>query len=130
MFFNNKFNSFFGLNLPLVYTFPMCMAWRFHFPIRNYDFKVFDSLSFSFAPISLVSSDITYFDLSRFISISNFIMIQFIPLAFRLVSSSPVVIGRLPIYTIILPISAGVRKRQVAIIARSSREMSLTVRIV
>ena len=39
MFFNNKFNTFFGLNLTLVYTFPMCMAWRFHFPIRNYDFK-------------------------------------------------------------------------------------------
>ena len=38
--FNNKFNTFFGLNLTLVYTFPMCMAWRFHFPIRNYDFKV------------------------------------------------------------------------------------------
>ena len=35
----NKFNTFFGLNLTLVYTFPMCMAWRFHFPIRNYDFK-------------------------------------------------------------------------------------------
>ena len=40
MFFNNKFNTFFGLNLTLVYTFPMCMTWRFHFPIRNYDFKV------------------------------------------------------------------------------------------
>ena len=39
MFFNNKFNTFFGLNLTLVYTFPMCMAWRFHFPIRNYDCK-------------------------------------------------------------------------------------------
>ena len=39
MFFNNKFNTFFGLNLTLVYTFPICMAWRFHFPIRNYDFK-------------------------------------------------------------------------------------------
>ena len=39
MFFNNKFNTFFGLNLTLVYTFPMCMAWRFHFPIRSYDFK-------------------------------------------------------------------------------------------
>ena len=39
VFFNNKFNTFFGLNLTLVYTFPMCMAWRFHFPIRNYDFK-------------------------------------------------------------------------------------------
>ena len=37
--FNNKFNTFFGLNLTLVYTFPMCMTWRFHFPIRNYDFK-------------------------------------------------------------------------------------------
>ena len=41
MFFNNKFNTFFGLNLTLVYTFPMCMAWRFHFPIRNYDFNLF-----------------------------------------------------------------------------------------
>ena len=41
MFFNNKFNTFFGLNLTLVYTFPMCMAWRFHFPIRNYDFQDF-----------------------------------------------------------------------------------------
>ena len=40
MFFNNTFNTFFGLNLTLVYTFPMCMAWRFHFPIRNYDFNV------------------------------------------------------------------------------------------
>ena len=39
MFFNNKFNTFFGLNLILVYTFPMCMAWRFHFPLRNYDFN-------------------------------------------------------------------------------------------
>ena len=39
MFFNNKFNTFFGLNLTLVYTFPMCMAWRFQFPIRNYDFN-------------------------------------------------------------------------------------------
>ena len=39
MFFNNKFNTFFGLNLTLVYTFPMCMAWRFHFPIRKYDFN-------------------------------------------------------------------------------------------
>ena len=39
MFFNNKFNTFFGLNLTLVYTFPMCMTWRFHFPLRNYDFK-------------------------------------------------------------------------------------------
>ena len=39
MFFNNEFNTFFGLNLTLVYTFPMCMAWRFHFPIRNYDFN-------------------------------------------------------------------------------------------
>ena len=39
VFFNNKFNTFFGLNLTLVYTFPMCMAWRFHFPIRNYDFN-------------------------------------------------------------------------------------------
>ena len=28
-----------GLNLTLVYTFPMCMAWRFNFPIRNYDFN-------------------------------------------------------------------------------------------
>ena len=40
MFFNNKLNTFFGLNLTLVYTFPMCMAWRFHFTIRNYDFKI------------------------------------------------------------------------------------------
>ena len=40
MFFNNKFNTFFGLNLTLVYTFPMCMTWRFHFPLRNYDFKL------------------------------------------------------------------------------------------
>ena len=39
MFFNNKFNTFFGLNLTLVYTFPMCMTWRFHFPLCNYDFK-------------------------------------------------------------------------------------------
>ena len=39
VFFNNKCNTFFGLNLTLVYTFPMCMTWRFHFPIRNYDFK-------------------------------------------------------------------------------------------
>ena len=39
MFLNNKCNTFFGLNLTLVYTFPMCMAWRFHCPIRNYDFK-------------------------------------------------------------------------------------------
>ena len=39
VFFNNKFNTFFGLNLTLVYTFPMCMTWRFHFPLRNYDFK-------------------------------------------------------------------------------------------
>ena len=39
MFFNNKCNTFFGLNLTLVYTFPMCMTWRFHFPLRNYDFK-------------------------------------------------------------------------------------------
>ena len=39
MFFNNKFNTFFGLNLTLVYTFPMCTTWRFHFPLRNYDFK-------------------------------------------------------------------------------------------
>ena len=39
MFFNNKFNTFFGLNLTLVYTFPMCMVWRFHFQIHNYDFK-------------------------------------------------------------------------------------------
>ena len=46
MFFNNKFNTFFGLNLTLVYTFPICMAWRFHFPIRNYDFNVYvDDLS-------------------------------------------------------------------------------------
>ena len=44
MFFNNKFNTFFGLNLTLVYTFPMCMAWRFHFPIRNYDFKARDKM--------------------------------------------------------------------------------------
>ena len=42
MFFNNKCNTFFGLNLTLVYTFPMCMAWRFHFPIRNYDFNISD----------------------------------------------------------------------------------------
>ena len=34
------------------------------------------------------------------------------------------------IYTIILLKSVGFRKRQVAILARSSREMSLTVRIV
>ena len=40
MFFNNKFNTFFGLNLTLVYTFPMCMTWRFHFPLRNYDFNI------------------------------------------------------------------------------------------
>ena len=39
MFFNNKFNTFFGLNFTLVYTFPMCMVWRFHFPIRKYDFN-------------------------------------------------------------------------------------------
>ena len=39
MFFNNKFNIFFGLNLTLVYTFPMCMTWRFHFSLRNYDFN-------------------------------------------------------------------------------------------
>ena len=38
--------------------------------------------------------------------------------------------GHVHIYTIILLISVGVRKRQVAILARSSREMSLTVRIV
>ena len=38
-FFNNTFNTFFGLNLTFVYTFHMCMAWRFHFPIRKYDFK-------------------------------------------------------------------------------------------
>ena len=47
MFFNNKFNTFFGLNLTLVYTFPMCMAWRCHFPIRKYDFNImywFDEL--------------------------------------------------------------------------------------
>ena len=40
MFFNNKFNTFFGLNFTLVYTFPMCMTWRFHFPLRNYDFNI------------------------------------------------------------------------------------------
>ena len=40
MFFNNKCNTFFGLNLTLVYTFPMCMTWRFHFPLRNYDFNM------------------------------------------------------------------------------------------
>ena len=45
MFFNNKFNTFFGLNLTLVYTFPMCMTWRFHFPLRNYDFKVLGQFS-------------------------------------------------------------------------------------
>ena len=38
--------------------------------------------------------------------------------------------GLTRIYTIILLISVGVRKRQVAILARSSREMSPTVRIV
>ena len=32
----NKFNIFFGLNLTLVYTFLMCMAWPFHFPIRKF----------------------------------------------------------------------------------------------
>ena len=37
---------------------------------------------------------------------------------------------KLSIYTIILLISVGVRKLQVAILARSTREMSLTVRIV
>ena len=47
MFFNNKFNTFFGLNLTLVYTFPMCMTWRFHFPLRNYDFKLFRILKLS-----------------------------------------------------------------------------------
>ena len=41
MFFINKVSTFFGLNLTLVYTFPMCMAWRFHFPIRKYDFKTY-----------------------------------------------------------------------------------------
>ena len=44
MFFNSKFNTFFGLNLTLVYTLPMCMAWRFHFPIRNYDSKVLENI--------------------------------------------------------------------------------------
>ena len=44
VFFNNKCNTFFGLNLTLVYTFPMCMAWRFHFPIRNYDFNKHNNL--------------------------------------------------------------------------------------
>ena len=43
MFFDNKCNTFFGLNLTLVYTFPMCMAWHFHFPIRNYDFNRMES---------------------------------------------------------------------------------------
>ena len=51
MFFNNKFNIVFGLNLTLVYTFPMCMAWRFHFPIRNYDFKALPHVTIS-SPIS------------------------------------------------------------------------------
>ena len=44
MFFNNKFNTFVGLNLSLVYTSPMCMAWRFHFPIRKYDFKYYTGM--------------------------------------------------------------------------------------
>ena len=46
VFFNNTFNTFFGLNLTLVYTFPMCMTWRFHFPLRKYDFNI-SSLTYS-----------------------------------------------------------------------------------
>ena len=30
---------FFGINLTFVYKYTICMAWRFHFPIRKYDFK-------------------------------------------------------------------------------------------
>ena len=29
----------FGLNLTFAYKYTSCMAWRFHFPIRKYDFK-------------------------------------------------------------------------------------------
>ena len=47
MFFNIKCNTFFGLNLTLVYTFPMCRTWRFHFPLRNYDFKDEDGTIFT-----------------------------------------------------------------------------------
>ena len=43
MFFTNKFNFVFGLNLTFVYKYTICMAWRFHFPIRKYDFKVYSS---------------------------------------------------------------------------------------
>ena len=30
-----------GLNLTFVYNYTICMAWRFHFPVREHDFKLF-----------------------------------------------------------------------------------------
>ena len=37
--FTNKFNIFFGLNLMFVYKYTICIAWRFHFPLRKEHFK-------------------------------------------------------------------------------------------
>ena len=80
MFFNNKFNTFFGLNLTLVYTFPMCMTWRFHFPLRNYDFKFMIGMLLANCPLPYVYTD--YFPLlfccnSKYTakSIDNFVYI-------------------------------------------------------
>ena len=37
--FTNTFNFGFGLTLTFVYKHTICMAWRFPFPPRKYDFK-------------------------------------------------------------------------------------------
>ena len=57
--FNNKCNTFFGLNLTLVYTFPMSMAWRFHFPLRKYDFNILISATSSFFSCALFTAQVS-----------------------------------------------------------------------
>ena len=91
MFFNNKFNTFFGLNLTLVYKLPMCMACRFHFPIRKYDFKfnipdeptnslytcVFRQLYFLFIPLLRCTSSTLWFRYRyRFVYVVHFISLN------------------------------------------------------
>ena len=54
---------FFVLNLTFVYEYTICMAWRFHFPIRKYDFKGNNANSVSMivciTPARLVSTRIS-----------------------------------------------------------------------
>ena len=54
--FTNTLKKKFGLTLTFVYKYTICMAWRFHFPPRKYDFNCFVGRATILSPAGSVTN--------------------------------------------------------------------------